>query len=607
MRRAIAVVLGLCLGLAANEATAGGPLGASRALVLPPEAPYDLSNQTSLSEAERTRWLALFGRYADMCVALGLQTVRVGAEPPDLFSWGSIEPAPNTYHLLVADLFVEALVARGLEPVLPLSSRADWDHATTTRIPDDKNRYRDYVRLLVERYDGDLELGVPPGEEYPDITGDGSVSIADWGSTEAEKQAWATGHRVTWWEVGDRETPSAELGPLVQLTRPVMTEVSEEARLLLGGALAGGGKGAFKARVGSLDPKLVGEVLVDAVGLEVDSPGEGLATLAVMDDLRDTFGWLGEVGLGDVPVWLTSVGAGATPPEEGTTGPCGDPRCSERTQAAQLVKLIVQSLETVPVQVPGGFEDRRFERVLLREPIEHGQGGPDGDWTGGGLLTLAEGDPATAPMLVRPAWATVARLAVILSDLEPDAVKRTVTFPDTTTRRVYGIRTATGVTVTVAWYNWDLDLQGAPYDGRFLKVKVTGIEGQAARVTTLYPASIDEVTGGATVQAVLDEQLVPTAAGEVTIDVREDAVLVESADQAPPVEDAGSSDTSDASGDDAGPAEDVAPTPRAPGGDGCGAAGGGGSPWALFAGLLALLAAWSRAGFRSGRSRSRRG
>lgn len=567
---ALRMLLGVAI-LGAGPAWAAGLVGASRALVLPPEAPYDLENQTSLNEAERARWLSLFGRYADLYVALGLGAVRVGAEPPDLFSWGSVEPEPNKHRLLVADLFVEALVARGIEPVLPLSARAAWDHDASTRLPKDKGRYKDYVRMLVERYDGDTDFGVPPGEEYPDVTADGSVSIADWGATEAEKQAWATAHRVTWWEVGDRGTPDAEVGPLVQLTRGVMREASDDVRLVVGG-MTPSSKGVFLARVGSLDPSVAGELLVDAVSVEQDSPGAGLAALAVMEDARESFLWLGQAGLGGVPVWLT-VGAGA----QGGAGPCGDPRCSERTQAAQLVKLMVQALETVPVSVPGGFENRRFERVFLREPVEHGAGGIDGDWSGGGLLALAEGDPATAPLLVRPAWATVARLAPLLSDLGPDAIKRVLTFPDTATRRVYRIEAASGATV-VAWYNWDLDLLDAPYDGRFLRVTVTGVDGEAVRVTGLYPTSIDQVTGGTTVAATLSEAVVGVTEGEVTIDVLEDAVLVEVV--APPEpEDAGPVGVEDAGGgSDSGPVVDVAPEVER-GGGGCGTRGGG--PWGI--------------------------
>lgn len=578
------IVAGVCLGaaVAATGLARAGALGASGVVVIPDGAPYDLSSQTSLSEPERQRWLSLFGRYADVSKALGLGTVRVGATPPELFSWGAVEPEPNSYRFLVADLLVESLVVRGLEPVLPLSSRADWDHDPSTLLPDDKARFRDYVRLLVERYDGDLDFGVPPGEEYPDVTGDGSVSIADWGAPESVRQAWADAHVVRWWEVV-AEGPAAEVAPLVQLIRPEARAASPESLLLIAGNAAGpGGKGQLSERLGGLDPKLTGERLVDAVGFDVPTTGDGLAALAIFDELRDTFGWVAAIGLQDAEVWITSIGAGALPPPDGQAGPCGDPRCDEHTQAAQLVKLMVQALETMPVAVPGGFEERRFDRVLLREPVEHGA---SPEWAGGGVLTFTEGDPATDPMLVRPAWAAVARVAPVLEAAAPDGVERLILFPDNEARRIYAVRTPEGLVSHVAWYNWDMDLGAAAYDGRFLKVTLADVQG-TAKVTTLFPSSIDEVTGGASVQWMLPEVLVAAEAGGVTIDIRQEALLVEPVTDAPAPEDAGPVDAADASASepDIAAGSDVAPSAPAASDDGCG------GPGALPP--LALLLLW---------------
>lgn len=586
VRRMVAGMVLAAGSMAASSAQAA-PLGATGIIQIPDGAPYDLSSQTSLSEVERQRWMGLFGRYADLCVALGLGTVRVGSQPPEVFSWGAVEPQPNTYRFLIADLLVETLVARGLDPVLPLSSRAAWDHDEATMLPQDKARFRDYVRLLVERYDGDLDFGVPPGEEYPDVTGDGSVSIADWGASEADRQAWASAHVVRWWEVV-ADGPAEQVAPLVLLVQPEARLASDEARLLVAGNTAGaGGKAQLQARLGGLDPKRVGERLVDAVGFDVPGTGDGLGAAAIFEELRDTFGWVAGVGLGDAQVWLTSVGAGAVVPGEGVTGPCGDPRCDERTQAAQLTKLLVQALETSPVAVPTGFEERRFDRVLLREPVEHGE---SATWRGGGLLTLAEGDPATDPLLVRPAWAAVARLAPVLNDAAPDGVRRLVLFPDNEARRIYRVRSTAGETRVVAWYNWDMDLGATPYDGRFLKVSIDALAGDAALVSTLYPDSIDQVTGGADVSWSLPEQLVPLESGSLTIDIRDDALLVEPTSTTGPAEDAGSVGQADTvvTEADAGPVQDTAP-PAAPAAEGgCGATGSAPAGASLLALLLAL-------------------
>ena len=606
---ALPSIAALCISLAltpiARAAEPASFLGVSRGLIVPKSAPYDVESQSSLTEGERAHWMGLFGRYLDIYGGMGLKTVLVGEELPDLFSWGSVEPKESSYRFLVADLLVEAAGSRGLTLVLPLSSRAAWDHDDTTLIPQKKPEYKEYVRLLVERYDGDLDFGVQPGEEYPDITGDGTVGIADWGAGDDEKQAWADTHHVTWWRLGsdplaaeqEHGVPVSDYASLVLLTRPVVLEANPDAKLMLAAVHVGEEtKAGFMARMEPLRASVLGEPQFDAATVLIDGPGSGLSALEVMESMRDVFAWLEALDYGQTPVWVGGIAAGAAPlPTDSDVGPCGDPRCDEQSQAQQLVKLVVQSLEQVTVQVSGGFEKRAFARVLLREPVEHGPGGLDGDFLAGGIFTLDGGDPALDPISVRPAYATVARLAQALEGIEPGGLVRVASFPDTTVKRVYEVHRDGDVVAYVLWYNWEQDIIDAAYDGRFLRVDLTGLAAPAVRVTPLFPTQVDDVLTGTGAAHTFDEEVLPVVDGAVSVDVRQDAVLVELLAEAPPPVDAGPTDTADAGAADASPdagPTDVAPPPAATGSDGCRGSGGrpaGGGAVLLLLGMLLVV------------------
>lgn len=174
----------------------------------------------------------------------------------------------------------------------------------------DTANFKAYLRLVVERYDGDTEFGVEPSDPlYPDcdLNNDGLI-------TSEEKTQWAQQHRFHIWElVKEPLPPEAVHGPgqigltaeevveILQVGWEAIHEVDPDAVVLFGGIAPG--------PIGGLDKlaNYLTEILQSGGGQYFDILGIDAFTHPVEDVLDIQRGILQSSGLEKL-LWVVQIG-----------------------------------------------------------------------------------------------------------------------------------------------------------------------------------------------------------------------------------------------------------------------------------------------------------
>ena len=515
---------------------------------------------------------ALVESRAALATRVGATVVRTGDVSPQLLSRAAIELA-DCPKWMDADAFVGALTATGATVCVTLPGLLATGELTTS--------YRAFVRALAERYDGDMDFDVTGAAlncDFPDIDGSGQVTSMDWNAAPDALKAWASAHRVQVIEIGHRPSAAEAAGLIgaddyaAQLVAAA-SEISEAAPLvevmLAGTLLDGQTKKQFAARLASLplDPTTFDAANVQVVEL-VSELSQGQAGKAIAQFPL----WLEAVAHGGATRWLGEMSF----PSAAGVGPCADPRCSERLQAASLVRLVLLAIES-------GTASLLYSRLLEAA----GDGEDDDPHASTGLLRvelLTGVEPSTLPLVPRPAYATWRRLQALLAGRDLADVVPLVGLP----QNAHGYRVADEG--WILWYDWMLEaLPDAPYAGAIKQVVLEGVAAPWVTVSPLWPASLaDELRADGTVEASWDEELVASADGQATVRIGQDPLWVAPTVEGPPepepepVADVQSGDASTAEVVDA-----AAPDKK----KGC-QGGQGGRPLAalIVLSLLALLA-----------------
>ncbi|MGM0576362.1 MAG: hypothetical protein ACQEXJ_11585 [Myxococcota bacterium] len=525
------------------------------------------------SDMEPAARAAFIEHRAETAATLGASVLRLGDVEPLLATWEEVDGGEAHRSWARMDAAVGALSGHGLEvcltvPDLPAGGTSAAD--------------QDFVASLAERYDGDVDFGVAAADrnyEFPNIDGSDLITEDDWEADEADLQAWADAHRVALVEPGDEpmrlertgQLGEGAYGSLVKAARAGLDDAGSDQRLMLAGvAIEEQSKAHFTERLAALS---TGEgPWFDVANVHLFESTGDLTQAEPVALVRKLGDWLEAVGHQDAERWIGEVAFGSSPQEAGA-GPCTDPRCSERTQASSLVRLVVSAAaDGVPV-------------MLYAEPIETvGPGVAEGPRTGTGLLTMElQGnlDPSMLPLSPRPAWAVWRRLGDLLGGVDTADVTPLAGLPV----NAHGFRV--GDAGWIAWYDWTRAVPpGEPWDGAQAQVVLDGLEAPSVRVVSLWPEDVgDTIDEDGRAEASWAEEAAPVEDGEATVLVGRDPVWIEAADQViTPVDGA-----ADVAQDIAGGDVPVEADSRAGGGGGGGCGAGGASPgWplSLLAGVL---------------------
>ncbi|TNF34377.1 MAG: hypothetical protein EP329_07340 [Deltaproteobacteria bacterium] len=504
--------------------------------------------------------LDLVAARADLAVALGVRTVRLGGGAPDVFSESALH---GTFPWLFADRVVGVLAARDLDVVITLEQLVPASQ---------KVAYRDFIERLVERYDGDDDFGVTGVEvqfDFPDIDGSGTITTLDWDAPAAQKAAWGAGHVVTRLEVGDRVRDAEDAGVIVaadyaaQLGAVQQAVASTGASVLVevaGCDLDSESKSRFLDRLEGVDASAL-----DAAGAHFRAKLadlDGAKALAALDNFRS---WLTAAGLDGVEPWVTEMSVGGAAAGDGD-GPCSDTRCSERTQVLGVVRFVLSALA------------RGYTRVYYRGAVE-----PETAFTTVGLLTVPAASavaPVVTDLTPRPAFAAWRQLQAIVAG---GAVTKLGNLPT----NVFGVQTAHG---QVYWFDWSLEVGvGQPYDpGRKKEIVLRGLTSPAVRVVPLWPSAVAAtLDADGDPGATWDEEHVAVAAdGTAVVTVEQDPIWV-SPSELPTTVEEDEADATDAAEEDATAEADAASGTSTKKG-GC-QAGGTSPPLGLALALAALV------------------
>lgn len=500
----------------------------------------------------------------------GVDEVVLGALSRDLSSWGAVEPADGRsfgkYNFQVLDAIVHAF---GGKAVLVLSALNPWDHEGHG-VPADRQAFSEYVRAVVERYDGDGDFGLPAQDpSYPDIDGSGQVTPADWEASKAEKQAWASAHPVGAYMVEESlpEDPSEYYMTILGDTREEAVKADGDVRIWLP---------PFpldrynKTKLGAW----IGPLAEDSV------PVEGLARIVVslaqdsvdftaqsgMDNLADLWDWLDEFGFlpgkpGGIQLVLGGIRPGYGPPA------CGLPQCSAQGQSEQLVK-------TLSLAVTNGVD------VIALSGMFGNPVGSEGFDVG--ILNPEETPPTLDP------GAALLNLLAVSGSLLPGGLTQEMFTPVPSTHVVRS-EPCEGVTTHVAWYDWTLEVgKDQPY-GDLSKAVEIDAEPALSRAFLL---DAPDPPSGTVENGIPRAELPPGTAspaatgGTRLVLGRTPLLVVTRTDGWVPD---GTGDISEAAGD--APIPDVSEVPvESGGGNGCAAASGPESHYALVLAYLLCLA-----------------
>jgi len=543
----------------------------------------------SLSDSQRRE---LFRRVIPVLADLGVARVRLTFGENDTpFAWGDIVTHLDEPRLYTLDELIGTLTAAGIEPVIVLSAKNDADHAATTLLPKDGTAWKQFVKLIVERYDGDVDFGVTAcdtelGGPYPDIDASGKCSSYDAHSAaDSLRQTWADRHVVRAYQIEDApielfragNIPPEQYGQLVALTVPWMRSLVPaglDLQVILGGV-----RFAIENRlpyVQALAPLGTADAAArpDAADVfAVVDEGEwltGEAFQAAVTGAKSFPEWLSSAGLKDLPfqVGRFTASAGTTslfPWQDGAgpKGTCHGRFCSERSQAESLVKGLTRMTWKHPAP------------VFLANVLEYvGQGTVDDDWAWHGLLVERGDSPITTTDLRPRAAATV---LTWLTEQAPGLAGGSLVevFPVPANAHAWRVEGA-DVPTWIAWYDWVKEVpDGEDYLGITKNVEIVEVPTPAVRITSLFPAQPgDPWTPG---------DVVPATEGTVRFKLGQDMLLVQGVDQAVPDEPEADTVTADAV-DDATGTEVV----EEDGGGGGGCSAGSATPAPLGLALLAL-------------------
>ncbi|MCB9728934.1 MAG: hypothetical protein H6746_10700 [Deltaproteobacteria bacterium] len=516
---------------------------------------------------------------------LGAQVLRLGSTTPRLIDFALIHKG-QFRNWLFADRVVGLLSAAPLDVCLTLPELFDTP---------DIGAFQAFIDALAERYDGDNQFGVAPaalGHEFPDLNASGEITSNEFElpADAPEVVAWGEAHRIDLIEPGDEPllaelTSKLSTGAYAAQVKAAHTAVVSAGggqRVMLAGTAVDHPKASKSSFVARLPGLSIGGPWFDAANVHLATSLDDLTGVPAATDVAKFQNWLEAVGHGSAERWIGALSIGSEP---GPDRVCSDPRCSERTQAASLVRQLV-------LAAAGGVSV-----VLYAEPIEVvGTTATPGPRTGTGLLTLdlpdgvdpfpREGHPPLR-LTPRPAYAVWRRLTAVLG-----AEGATVTALSGMPENVRGFRV--GQQGYVLWHDWSEEVQpGAPWSGPPRPVTLEGQGSRSVRVVSLWPASVESsLAADGSAQATWDETLVAVTGGTARLTLGKDPVWVEA-----------STEVVEGPADD-GPADAASDTSVAEGaelsadsGGGCaGAPGGVELPWAALLALVGLVALGGRRG-----------
>lgn len=539
----------------------GGGLGLvdGRGMAWAPEG----MEPAKLAGMDRDKIVAHARKWAAAYRAAGVPRVVLSPLAEAVTSWGAVQASGGTasfdrYDFFVVDAIVEAFEGRA---VLVLSSRCAWDHAAGI-VPSSNGAFREYVRALVERYDGDVEFGVLAQDSaYPDIDGSGKVTTADWEATDADKKAWAAAHRVGDWMVETEAVadgiPAADYAKVALAAIEAALSASPDVRTWLAPfdatALA---RADLQARFEGLVPSSTFRgpdvVTLRLPGLDADPTGA-----AGFEKLRQAKDWFEDAGFAAaqfVPFGVRFRNGGSA-----ITG-CPAAQCSGEMQAEQMAKVLAHASSSGAwaVAYDGMFESPASPTGL-----------------GLGTLDLDAGTLAPTPALA---------LASALAPALDGSGTASVLFTGVSSTRAVKGTPCDGDPTVVVWYDWTLETgEGQPYGDLLKVVQIdAGSTGHEARL--LAPAGVPATValdGTATVQATFPAGTVREVDGKVEVELGRTPVLLARPSSAVP----------DAIVPDAGPGEGDVSSSGGGGSKGCAAGAGAASlvPSLLVLGGLAGL------------------
>jgi hypothetical protein len=492
----------------------------------------------ALSDSQRRE---VFPALAEVYDTFSPHSLRMVAGDDNPFAWGAVRTSEGTWRFDQLDELVRLLVEAGIEPVLVLSSVNALDHGPDQLLPTDDEAYLEYLKLVVERYDGDLDFGAPEGLAYPDIDYSETHDVYDWHTSEdAERQVWADRHRVTSFQIEDDfvellRAGNIEPGQYAQLFSLTAAKVSAhapEATIIVGGTRVETSRKALYVQAMQAVNALP-DVDYDRVDvhLEVDE-GSWITGEPYSEAIREFRQWLGATGDGSTPfqVGRFSASAGQTDvdpwePGPGPKGTCHASFCSERSQIESLVKgLVLMRVETdAPI-----FLSRLVELT--------GGAGYAQSYSYAGVVTAAGDSLVGAKFSARPAYVVLRHLGnrfpeLVSADFHEELVKAS-------NSRAFRVREAP-TKVWLVWYDWSKEVPaGEVWQGVTKNVELQEISSPYVRVTHLYPgegAEVDPV--GASFEPAFEREVEQVLAGRVSLKVAQDILLVEEWDE--PGEDTG--------------------------------------------------------------------
>lgn len=547
---------------------------------------------STLSDSQRRE---LFTRVVPILADLGFTRLRLTFGENDTpFAWGDLDAHLDGPRLYTLDELIGALNAAGIEPVLVLSARNDADHPLTTLLPKDTTAWKKFVKLVVERYDGDVDFGVNgcdgPFGPYPNIDADkGSDECTSYDSRSADdslRLAWARRHVVRTYQLEDapfaalraNNVPVAEYGQLVALTIPWMRSLVPadlDLRVVLGGVrFATELRGDF---VQALAPLAAAGDAARPDAADVFALVDEGATLtgeayqAVVDGPKSFAEWLSSAGFAGLPFqvgrFTASAGKTTVFPWQAGPGPkgsCHGRFCSERSQIESLVKGLARMSWKNPAPV---FVSNVLEYV--------GQGDVDDDWAYHGLL-VERGDSAvtTTDVTPRPAATVLAWLALHAPELAGGELVEV--FPVPANSHAFRLPNAE-IPTWIAWYDWVKEVPtGGDYLGITKNLDLVDVPTRGLRVTALLPGE-DETT-------LSTGEVFAVDGGTVRIELARDVVLLQGVDEAvtePAPDVVEAADAVDVAAPEAGEVDDA-------GGGGCRAGRSSTGAWGatLLAGLV---------------------
>jgi hypothetical protein len=455
-------------------------LGDSIAFIIPPPKSGSQWLWEKWTKDEKTEYLTQTSRILSN---LGAKIVKFSPELNlAVFSWDTVEPKLMEYDFTWADIVTGILKKSGLEPVIMMSSYNHRDHESTTMLPVNIKGYYDYIEMMVDRYDGDTDFYFTSGDNYPDINGSGTVNTADWEADKEEKLKWADDHRVLFFEI-ERDPfllkekyniSETEYGQLLLMTYDKIKEFNENAQVLTAAInLKNRTKNAFlsvfsaikKTDKGHLD---IAQVILE--GGESDFLGN-----EILVNAKNFKAWMKDLGYDKEKFWISGFQLGALP-GTGEFGKCKDSRCSEQTQAEQIVKVITGSLAL------------GYEKILYGQTVEITYEGKNYPFEHTGIMKRAFED-LTSEIQVRGAYAVFSFLQEKLSGISPDDISEVLNPPANT--RIFKIINEDGIRYLM-WYDWITEVpSGSDYGDKIKIISLTDIPYESVNIYELWPESYD--------------------------------------------------------------------------------------------------------------------